>query len=161
MYKKFGKTVLYIPMEGLQCSPAEAKNDKKLVQRMESKSEELSLSVCVYLNRINPSIHTYISPSLHSLVLPISAVIINWTDQIKEQMRGQDTMKNWDNCGLLQEIACWKSHSVKLLDLMQQLQKPGVRHIEDILRLSKSLYVERFLKLAIEIQVQGVCEHQV
>ncbi|XP_047186413.1 dynein axonemal heavy chain 2 isoform X2 [Scophthalmus maximus] len=115
VYKKFGKTVLYIPMEGLQCSPAEAKNDKKLVQRMET-------------------------------------VIINWTDQIKEQMRGQDTMKNWDNCGLLQEIACWKSHSVKLLDLMQQLQKPGVRHIEDILRLSKSLYVERFLKLAIEIQ---------
>ncbi|XP_060896803.1 dynein axonemal heavy chain 2-like [Labrus mixtus] len=36
VYKKMGNTVLYIPIEALQCSPEEARKDKKLVQRMES-----------------------------------------------------------------------------------------------------------------------------
>nr|XP_040043942.1 dynein heavy chain 2, axonemal isoform X1 [Gasterosteus aculeatus aculeatus] len=35
VYKKEGKTVLYIPMEALQCRPEEASKDKKLIQRME------------------------------------------------------------------------------------------------------------------------------
>lgn len=37
---KIGKIVLYIPMEALQFSPEEAKNDLALVQRLESKSKE-------------------------------------------------------------------------------------------------------------------------
>lgn len=49
MSKKVGNTVLYIPMEGLQCSPEEASKDKKLVQRMESKPEELCLCVGAFL----------------------------------------------------------------------------------------------------------------
>ncbi|XP_070849918.1 dynein axonemal heavy chain 2 [Chaetodon trifascialis] len=36
VYKEMVNTVLYIPMEGLQCSPEEASKDKKLVQRMET-----------------------------------------------------------------------------------------------------------------------------
>uniref|UniRef100_A0A4W6ECP9 Dynein axonemal heavy chain 2 n=1 Tax=Lates calcarifer TaxID=8187 RepID=A0A4W6ECP9_LATCA len=115
MYKKVGNTVLYIPMEALQCSPEEASKDKKLVQRMET-------------------------------------VIIHWTDQIKELLNDQEIMKMRDNCGPLQEIAFWESRSAKLLDISQQLQKPGVRHIQNILQLSKSLYVQRFCKLATEIQ---------
>lgn len=56
MYKKVGKTVLYIPMEVLQFSPEKASSDKKLVQRMESKPEDfcmfgqwccLSFSICL------------------------------------------------------------------------------------------------------------------
>ncbi|GAA6229207.1 dynein heavy chain 2, axonemal [Lates japonicus] len=115
MYKKVGNTVLYIPMEALQCSPEEASKEKKLVQRMET-------------------------------------VIIHWTDQIKELLNDQEIMKMRDNCGPLQEIAFWESRSAKLLDISQQLQKPGVRHIQNILQLSKSLYVQRFCKLATDIQ---------
>ncbi|XP_042367999.1 dynein axonemal heavy chain 2 [Plectropomus leopardus] len=111
--KKTGNTVLYIPMEGLQCSPEEASKDKKLVQRME-------------------------------------IVMIEWTDQIKELLNDQEMKR--DNCGPLQEIAFWKTRSAKLLNISQQLQKPGVRHIQNILELSKSLYVQRFCKLAKEIQ---------
>ncbi|XP_070711337.1 dynein axonemal heavy chain 2 [Pempheris klunzingeri] len=115
VYKKVGNTVLYIPMEGLQCSPEEASKDKKLVQRMET-------------------------------------VMIHWTDQIKELLSAQEIVTMRENCGPLQEIAFWKSRSTKLLDVSQQLQKPGVKHIHNILQVSKSLYVQRFCKLAKEIQ---------
>ncbi|XP_029311197.1 LOW QUALITY PROTEIN: dynein heavy chain 2, axonemal [Cottoperca gobio] len=115
VYKKVGNTVLYIPMEGLQCSPLEASKDEKLVHRME-------------------------------------IVMIHWTDKIKELLNAQEIMKMRDNCGPLQEIAFWKSRSAKLLNITQQLQKPGVRLIQNILQLSKSLYVQRFCKLAKEIQ---------
>lgn len=40
-----GKTVLYIPMEALQCSPEQVIKERKLIQRMESKHERLC--VCV------------------------------------------------------------------------------------------------------------------
>ncbi|XP_075968107.1 dynein axonemal heavy chain 2 [Anarhichas minor] len=36
VYNTVGKTVLYIPMEALQCRPEVASKDKKLIQRMES-----------------------------------------------------------------------------------------------------------------------------
>ncbi|KAF3697610.1 Dynein heavy chain 2, axonemal Axonemal beta dynein heavy chain 2 Ciliary dynein heavy chain 2 [Channa argus] len=115
VYKKEGKTVLYIPMEGLQYHPEKASKDKNLVQRMET-------------------------------------VIIQWTDQIKELLNAQEIMSMSDNCGPLQEIVFWKSCSNKLLNMSQQLQKPGVRHIQKILQLSKSVYLERFCKLAKNIQ---------
>ncbi|XP_027143976.1 dynein heavy chain 2, axonemal isoform X2 [Larimichthys crocea] len=115
VYKKVGKTVLYIPLEGLQSSPEEAIKNKKLVQRMET-------------------------------------VMIHWTDQIKELLNDQEIMNTRDKCGPLQEIELWKSRSVKLVDISKQLQKPGVKHIQNILELSKSLYVQRFCKLAKEIQ---------
>ncbi|XP_062301425.1 dynein axonemal heavy chain 2 [Scomber scombrus] len=115
VYKKIGKTVLYIPMEGLQRSAEEASKDKKLVQRMET-------------------------------------VMINWTDQIKELLNAQEILKTEGHCGPLQEIAFRESRSAKLLDISHELQQPGVRHILNILQLSKSLYVQRFCKLVQEIQ---------
>nr|XP_020476144.1 LOW QUALITY PROTEIN: dynein heavy chain 2, axonemal [Monopterus albus] len=115
VYKKADKTVLYIPMEGLQCRPAEASSDKKLVQRMET-------------------------------------VIIHWTDQIKELLNAQEITEMWNDCGPLQEITFWKNRSAKLLDISQQLQNPRVRHIQSILQLSKSVYVQHFCKVGMEIQ---------
>lgn len=79
--------------------------------------------------------------------------MIHWTDQIKELLSDQKIMKMGDNCGPLQEIAFWKTRSAKLLNISKQLQKPGVRHIQNILQHSKSIYVQRFCKLAEEIQV--------
>ncbi|XP_068440309.1 dynein axonemal heavy chain 2 [Clinocottus analis] len=115
VYKKKDKTVLYIPMEALQCSPEVSSKDKKLIQRMET-------------------------------------VVIHWTDQVKELLSTQQTMKRIENCGPLEEIGFWKSRSTELSNISQQLQKPGVRHIQEILLLSNSRYVKNFCKLAHEIQ---------
>ncbi|XP_037533396.1 dynein heavy chain 2, axonemal [Nematolebias whitei] len=114
-YKKAGNTVLYIPMEALQCTPTEACKDKKLVQRME-------------------------------------IMMIHWMDQIKELLNTQQIMENRDNYGPLQEITFWKSRFTQLSEISKQLQKPEVKHILDIVLLSKSLYVQEFCQLATEIQ---------
>ncbi|XP_030578556.1 dynein heavy chain 2, axonemal [Archocentrus centrarchus] len=115
LHKSSGNTVLYIPMEGLQCSPEEAIKDRNLIQRME-------------------------------------IVMIHWTDQIKEVLNAQDIVSLRDKCGPLQEIDFWKTRSAQLLNISRQLQNPGIRHIQDILQLAKSLYVQRFCQLADEIQ---------
>ncbi|XP_068166166.1 dynein axonemal heavy chain 2 [Antennarius striatus] len=115
VYKKEGKTVLYIPTEALHFSPEESSKDKKLVQRMET-------------------------------------VMIYWIDQLKELLNDQDVMKINNNCGPLEEIAFWMSRSKKLLDVSQQLQKQAIIHIQNILKLTKSLYEPRFSKLAKETQ---------
>uniref|UniRef100_A0A3Q3RVK4 Dynein axonemal heavy chain 2 n=1 Tax=Mastacembelus armatus TaxID=205130 RepID=A0A3Q3RVK4_9TELE len=115
VYKKVGKTVLYIPMEGLQYSLEEANKDNNLVQRMES-------------------------------------IVIHWTDQIKQVLNAQEITGTNASCGPLQELAFWKSHSAKLLDISKQLEKPGVKHIQHILELSKSVYVQRFCKMANNVQ---------
>ncbi|KAM7377518.1 hypothetical protein PAMA_014021 [Pampus argenteus] len=86
------------------------------------------------------------------LVQRMETVVINWTDQIEELLNAQEMMNMGGNCGPLQEIAFWKSQSAKLLDISHQLQKPGVKHILNILQLYKSHYVQRFCKLAKEIQ---------
>lgn len=91
------------------------------------------------------------------LSLSILAVMIHWTDQIRKLLNAQDTIKMSDTCGPLQEIDLWRSRSTKLLDISQQLQKPGVKHIQNILKLSKSPYVHHFSELTNEIQVRPIC----
>uniref|UniRef100_A0A8C2ZK56 Dynein axonemal heavy chain 2 n=1 Tax=Cyclopterus lumpus TaxID=8103 RepID=A0A8C2ZK56_CYCLU len=106
---KLGQTVLYIPMEALQCTPEVASKDKKLIQRME-------------------------------------IVLIHWTDQVKQLLSTQAIMKMRENCGPLQEIDFWKSRSAKLSNISQHLQKPEVSHIQKILLLAKSRYLQNFSK---------------
>lgn len=47
VFKKVGNTVLYIPTEAMQQTAEEASKDKKLVQRLESKSVNMYVSVCL------------------------------------------------------------------------------------------------------------------
>ncbi|KAM9425745.1 dynein axonemal heavy chain 2 [Pholidichthys leucotaenia] len=115
MGKKSGNTVLYIPLEGTQCSPEQAIKDKKLIQRME-------------------------------------IVMIHWTDQIRDLLYAQETIKIRSNCGPLQEIDFWQNRSDKLLNISQQLQNEGIKTIQSILEFAKSLYVQRFSQQAKTIQ---------
>lgn len=140
--EKVDNTVLYIPIESLKQSPEEASKDIGLVQRMESKSKNVNVCVCWCF-----------STHLFSLFL---AAMIHWTDQIKDLLMAHEGLKMLDNCGPLQEIAFWESRTAKLLDISQQLQKPDVRQVKNILQLSNSYYQGRFCKLAEEIKVQGV-----
>ncbi|KAK1890151.1 Dynein heavy chain 2 axonemal, partial [Dissostichus eleginoides] len=86
------------------------------------------------------------------LVQRMEVIVIRWTDQIKELLNAKAITNMKDNCGPLEEIAFWKSRSAKLLNVSQQLQKPAVRHIQNIMKLSKSLYEPSFSNLAKEIQ---------
>lgn len=79
--------------------------------------------------------------------------MIHWTDQIKELLNEPKMQKSSNTCSPLQEIELWKSRSAKLMDISKQLQKPEVRHAHNILQLSKSVYVQRFSKLAEELKV--------
>lgn len=86
----------------------------------------------------------------------MSAAMIHWTDQVKETLTdhkpGESVLKRgW---GPLQELDLWKSRSTKLLDIDQQLHSPEVQHVLSILQISKSVYVQRFLRLTKKIQVR-------
>uniref|UniRef100_A0A672FP66 Dynein axonemal heavy chain 2 n=1 Tax=Salarias fasciatus TaxID=181472 RepID=A0A672FP66_SALFA len=94
-----------------------------------------------------------------NLVERLETIVIHWTEQIKGLRNAQQIVKMWDRSGPLQEIAFWKDRLSKLLDIGQQLQKPGVKDITSILQLANSQYVERFCKLSMDIQV-GTCTLQ-
>lgn len=85
---------------------------------------------------------------------PAAVVMIHWTDQIKELLSNQKAPEKSTACGPLQELAFWTKRCTKLVDVSEQLQKPEVRHVHNILQLSKSVYVPRFSKLAVELQVR-------
>lgn len=88
-----------------------------------------------------------------SLSLSPSVVMIHWTRQIREVLNAQEMGEMGDSSGPLEEISFWKSRFADLASISQQLQKPGVCHIEEILRLCNSFYVPQFSKLAKHIQV--------
>ncbi|VTJ66821.1 Hypothetical predicted protein [Marmota monax] len=78
--------------------------------------------------------------------------MIHWTRQIKEVLSSQETMETGENSGPLEEIEFWRNRCMDLSGISKQLVKPGVKHIESILRLAKSSYLTPFIKLAQQIQ---------
>lgn len=94
------------------------------------------------------------SEDTNEVSAPPAVVMIHWTDQIKELLGNQKALEKSTACGPLQELAFWTKRCTKLVDVSEQLQKPEVRHVHNILQLSKSVYVPRFSKLAVELQVR-------
>lgn len=88
------------------------------------------------------------------IVFSYLAVIIKWTDQIKELLKDQERMTMMYKGSPLEEIAFWKSHSTKLLNVIDKLQKSETRHIQHILQLSNSRYLQRFHSAVKELEVQ-------
>ncbi|MCJ8731422.1 hypothetical protein PDJAM_G00199410 [Pangasius djambal] len=86
------------------------------------------------------------------LVKRLEVVMIHWTQQIMEVLNIQVAIDAGDTSGLLDEITFWMSRCDDLSGISQQLQKPGVRHIQAILQLCMSSYVQPFCNLAKEIQ---------
>ncbi|KAK3095642.1 hypothetical protein FSP39_017066 [Pinctada imbricata] len=114
-WKLEGKTVLYIPSEGLRMISEDAAKNKELVQRLET-------------------------------------AMIHWARQIKEVLSSQDAFEMAENSGPLDEIEFWKNRCADLTGISTQLDKPGVKKIEEILTLAKSSYVAPFRKLSSEIK---------
>ena len=79
--------------------------------------------------------------------------MIHWTRQIKEVLSSQDTYETAETSGPLEEIQFWNSRCMDLSGISDQLDKPGVKHIQKILQMAKSSYVAPFMKLSKLIQV--------
>ncbi|TSK77047.1 Dynein heavy chain 2, axonemal [Bagarius yarrelli] len=86
------------------------------------------------------------------MVKRLEGVMIHWTRQITEVLNIQVAIDAGDRSGLLDEITFWMHRCDDLSGIRQQLQKPEVWHIQNILKLAKSSYVEPFCNLAKEIQ---------
>ncbi|XP_063098619.1 dynein axonemal heavy chain 2 isoform X4 [Cavia porcellus] len=86
------------------------------------------------------------------LVQRLETSMIHWTRQIKEVLSAQETVETGENSGPLEEIEFWLNRCTDLSGISKQLVKKGVKHIETILRLSKSSYLMPFMKLAQQIQ---------
>ncbi|XP_062072422.1 dynein axonemal heavy chain 2 isoform X1 [Lepus europaeus] len=86
------------------------------------------------------------------LVQRLETSMIHWTRQIKEVLSAQETVETGENLGPLEEIEFWRNRCMDLSGISKQLVKPGVKHIESILRLAKSSYLAPFVKLAQQIQ---------
>ncbi|KAA0723087.1 Dynein heavy chain 2, axonemal [Triplophysa tibetana] len=86
------------------------------------------------------------------LVQRLEMVMIHWTRQIRDVLNAQEMGEMGDSSGPLEEISFWKSRFADLASISQQLQKPGVCHIQEILQLYNSFYIPQFSKLAKHIQ---------
>ena len=85
-----------------------------------------------------------------------SAAMIHWARQIKEVLSSQDAFEMAETSGPLEEIEFWKNRCQDLSGISAQLDKPGVKKIEQILETAKSSYVVPFRKLASQIKVRMV-----
>lgn len=88
-----------------------------------------------------------------SIVLHIPAAMIHWARQIKEVLSAQDALQTSENAGPLEEIEFWKNRCADLSGISDQLDKPGIKKITEILEMAKSSYVLPFLRLSGEIKV--------
>ena len=79
--------------------------------------------------------------------------MIHWTRQIKEVLSAQDALQTSENAGPLEEIQFWKNRCADLSGISEQLDKPGVKKITEILALANSSYVSPFNKLSGQIKV--------
>uniref|UniRef100_F1ST22 Dynein axonemal heavy chain 2 n=1 Tax=Sus scrofa TaxID=9823 RepID=F1ST22_PIG len=86
------------------------------------------------------------------LVQRLETAMVHWTRQIKEVLSAQESVETGENLGPLEEIEFWRNRCTDLSGISKQLVKPGVKHIESILRLAKSSYLAPFMKLAQQIQ---------
>ncbi|XP_063305793.1 dynein axonemal heavy chain 2 [Pelobates fuscus] len=86
------------------------------------------------------------------LVQRLETAMVHWTRQIKEVLSEQDAVEIGESSGPLEEIDFWRDRCTDLSGISQQLDKPGVKHIEKILELAKSSYIGPFQKLSKQIQ---------
>jgi dynein axonemal heavy chain len=86
------------------------------------------------------------------LVQRLESTVIHWTRQIKEVVSNQETSQHADNCGPLEEIRFWRSRTVDLSGIREQLDRDGVRKIVQVLEFANSTYLKPFMVPANMIQ---------
>eukprot|EP00762_Andalucia_godoyi_P004499 ANDGO_05184.mRNA.1 Dynein-1-beta heavy chain len=86
------------------------------------------------------------------LIQRLESALIHWTRQIKEVVNEKDSMDNSESAGPLAEIDFWKSRAADLNGIKNQLERPEVKQIVEVLFKAKSSYLEPFNKLSSLIQ---------
>jgi dynein heavy chain len=84
-----------------------------------------------------------------------SAAMIHWIRQIKEVLATQIAYEMVENSGPLDEIKFWNKRCMNLTGISNQLDKYGIKKVTEVLTLSKSLYIEPFLKVSEQIKVMS------
>jgi dynein heavy chain, axonemal len=91
------------------------------------------------------------------LVQRLESTIIHWTRQIKEVVNRQDCLEvDQESSGPLAEIDFWRSRSVDLSGIRNQLDDAKVAAIVNVLEHAKSSYLPPFLNLRNLIQREAV-----
>ncbi|RHY32696.1 hypothetical protein DYB32_002341, partial [Aphanomyces invadans] len=91
------------------------------------------------------------------LLQQLESTVIHWTRQIKEVVNNQDNAHDAEGAGPLEEIKFWEHRTEDLSGITDQLNRPGVKEIVDILSLAKSSYLQPFETLS-QIIKQGSFE---
>ncbi|RQM24639.1 hypothetical protein B5M09_005107 [Aphanomyces astaci] len=91
------------------------------------------------------------------LLQQLESTVIHWTRQIKEVVNNQDNAHDAEGAGPLEEIKFWEHRTEDLSGITDQLNRPGVKDIVDILSLAKSSYLQPFETLS-QIIKQGSFE---
>lgn len=82
-----------------------------------------------------------------------AAAMIHWIRQIKEVLATQNSYEMVENSGPLDEIEFWNKRCMNLTGISNQLDKYGIKKVMEVLTLSKSSYIEPFLKVSEQIKV--------
>ena len=82
------------------------------------------------------------------LVQRLEATVIYWTRQIKDVVNNHDIQSSGESEGPLDEIAFWQDRTVDLTGISDQLNRPALGRILQVLSCAKSTYLEPFHKLS-------------
>lgn len=77
----------------------------------------------------------------------LEAIVIGWTRQIKEVVNAHDEAYRAEASGPLEEIQFWRSRTVDLSGIADQLRRPDVKRVVAVLEAAKSSYLARFESL--------------
>ena len=77
------------------------------------------------------------------LVQQLESVVIHWTRQIKEVVNNHDNATDAEVHGPLEEIKFWRSRTVDLSGISEQLQRADVTKVVAVLEAAKSSCVSR------------------
>ena len=86
------------------------------------------------------------------LVQRLETTLIRWTRQIRELVNNQDSQQETEGAGPLDEIEHWKSRTVNLSRINDQLKKPELKRVLEVLLQAESSYLKRFDELSKQIK---------
>ena len=85
------------------------------------------------------------------LIQRLETTLIHWSRQIKDQINNQVNQNDSDNAGPIDEILQWARRKENLTNIKEQLDKPELQQILNILRSSNSSYQKGFIDLRDQI----------
>eukprot|EP01049_Picozoa_sp_SAG25_P003167 SAG25_NODE_178_length_12673_cov_19.868459_7_plen_1726_part_01 len=124
---------------------------QKFMANLTETAHELQGSTILYVP--TESIDLDQAPNEKDQVQRLESTVIHWTRQIQEVVNNQESGADQsDDAGPLEEIRFWRSRTLDLSGIREQLELPGVLLIVSVLEATNSTYLLAFTKLADEIK---------